>query len=107
MYTKDEFYKYYIDGKAKGVPIHTTVDLNKCGTAFYKQINGVFTGTIYPIESKQSDKVYAMFVSDTTDIHLHDGNTGIDCPDDRFYGRCWYINYKDYIHYKGKKGFKV
>lgn len=107
MYTKDEFYKYYIDGKAKGTPIHANVDLNKCGTAFYRHLNGVFTGTIYPIESTKSDKAYAMFVSDTTNIHFHDGNGGIDCSDTRFYERCWYITYKDYIYYKDNKGFKV
>lgn len=107
MYTKDEFYKYYIDGKAKGIPIHTTVDLSKCGTVFYRDCDGVFTGTIYPIESIHSDRVYAMFVSDTPNVLLHKGNADIDCPDNRFYERCWYIKYEDYIYYSVNKGFKV
>lgn len=37
MYTKDEFNKYYLAGKAIAEPIHVAIDLHSCGTTFYER----------------------------------------------------------------------
>ena len=106
MYTKDDFYQYYLEGKQCGEPLYTQVDLNQCGTAFYTGINGNLTGTIYPIELTRNIRT-ALFVSDTRHDYLHDGNGDINCPDNRFEHRCWYIEYEDYTSYRGQKVLRV
>ena len=107
MYTKDEFNKYYIAGKAIAEPIHVAIDLHSCGTTFWEDSDGNMTGFIYPIKLSGIDKTTALFVSDTPSLLLHDGNGDIDCDDLTFYERCWYIDYDDYVRYNKALVFKV
>lgn len=46
MYTKDEFNKYYLAGKAIAEPIHVNIDLQSCETTFYCDEDGNMTGFI-------------------------------------------------------------
>ena len=88
MYTKDEFNKYYLAGKAIAEPIHVDIDLQSCETTFYCDEDGNMTGSIYPIKLSGIDKTTALFVSDTPSLLLHDGNGDIDCQDLTFCDRC-------------------
>lgn len=106
MYKKYELDKYFIDGELIDTPIYTKVDLNQCDTDFFSDSNGNMTGFIFPFRGK-SGKCFALFVSDTPSILLHDGNCSIDCPDSRFDYRCWYIGYSDYLKFVKQQGFIV
>lgn len=106
MYTKDEFNKYYLAGKAIAEPIHVAIDLHSCGTIFYYDKEGNMTGFIYPIKLI-SGELSALFVSDIPNELLHDSNGSIECQDLSFNNRCWYICYNDYVKYKSNQSFKV
>lgn len=107
MYTKDGFNKYYVVGKAIAEPIHVDIDLHSCETIFYSDADGNMTGFIYPIEGL-SGETFGLFVSDARHKYLHDGKGDINCTDDRFDNRCWYIGYDDYVKYKKvSHSFKV
>lgn len=107
MYTKDEFNKYYLAGKAIAEPIHVAIDLHSCDTIFYCDKDGNMTGFIYPIKLSGIDKHTALFVSYTQNKLLHDGNGDIDYQDSTFYDRCWYIGYSDYVKFVKQQSFTV
>lgn len=107
MYTKDEFNKYYLAGKAIAEPIHVDIDLQSCDTTFYCDEDSNMTGFIYPIKLSGIDETTALFVSDTPSLLLHDGNGDIDYQDLTFCDRCWYIGYSDYVKFVKQHSFTV
>lgn len=42
MYTKDEFNKYYLTGKAIAEPIHVDIDLQSCKTTFIYSVGEIW-----------------------------------------------------------------